>query len=119
PNADGATGRSYFFLEADRGTMPVIRSNFSQTSFFRKLLAYGATWSQEIHRNRFGFHRFRVLTVTKSQPRVERMVEACAQLKQGRGLSLCADASILDAQAAPLPRPGRTARPGQTAALLG
>ena len=42
--------RAYFFLEADRGTMPVKRQSLSQTSFFRKLLAYEATWSQSLHR---------------------------------------------------------------------
>src|SRR5437016_5148952 len=29
--------RAYFFLEADRGTMPVTRHTLSQTSFYRKL----------------------------------------------------------------------------------
>src|ERR1035441_1541751 len=66
----GEQKRAFFFLEADRGTMPVTRKNLSQTSFFRKLLAYEATWSQEIHRSRFGFNRFRVLTVTTSAARV-------------------------------------------------
>jgi len=42
-NQVGETTRSYFFLEADRGTMPVTRRNLSQTSFYRKLLAYEAT----------------------------------------------------------------------------
>ena len=55
---DGKSNRAFFFLEADRGTMPVRRRNLSQTSFYRKLLAYEATWSQSIHRTRFGFHRF-------------------------------------------------------------
>jgi hypothetical protein len=43
------TGQSsgHFFLEADRGTMPVTRWTLSQTSFFRKLLAYEATWTQK------------------------------------------------------------------------
>src|ERR1019366_2602028 len=34
--------RVHFFLEADRGTMPVVRSGLTQTSFYRKLLAYEA-----------------------------------------------------------------------------
>src|SRR6185369_15070327 len=32
--------RTYFFLEADRGTMPVMRKGLAQTSFLRKLLGY-------------------------------------------------------------------------------
>jgi hypothetical protein len=32
--------RCWYFLEADRATMPVTRGNLDQTSFYRKLLAY-------------------------------------------------------------------------------
>src|ERR1035437_2626380 len=46
--------RVYFFLEADRGTMPVVRSRLTQTSFYRKLLAYEATWTQKIHQRHLG-----------------------------------------------------------------
>jgi protein involved in plasmid replication-relaxation len=41
--------RAYFFLEADRGTMPVMRKGLAQTSFARKLLAYWETWKQGFH----------------------------------------------------------------------
>lgn len=95
----GETGkpeRAYYFLEADRGTMPVIRQTFSQTSFYRKLLAYESTWSQTIHRRLFGFNRFRVLTVTTSPARVKSLVDACAKLNRGHGLFLFADRSILE-----------------------
>lgn len=87
----------YFFLEADRGTMPVTRHSLNQTSFYRKLLAYQATWSQSIHKKRFGFHRFRVLTVTTSASRVQSLVKTCQQLERGHGLFLFADRSILEA----------------------
>jgi len=83
--------RAYFFLEADRGTMPVTRSNLRQSSFLRKLLAYEATWTQGVHQRRFGMHRFRVLTVTGSQERLRHLVEASRQLEQGRGLFLFLD----------------------------
>jgi hypothetical protein len=92
---NGQPKRGYFFLEADRGTMPVVRRNDSQTSFHRKLLAYEATWAQAIHRTRFGFHRFRVLTVTQSAARVNSLVDACSHLKIGHGLFLFADRSAL------------------------
>ena len=84
----GKRERAFFFLEADRGTMPVKRESLSQTSFYRKLLAYEATWSQSIHVSRFGFHRFRVLTVTTSTERLKSLVEVSAQLKTGQGLFL-------------------------------
>lgn len=92
----GKTDRILFFLEADRGTMPVIRKNFGQTSFFRKLLAYEATWLQGVHRRRFGFNRFRVLTVTTIAGRVQSLIEACSKLKRGHGLFLFADKTVLN-----------------------
>ena len=53
------------FLEADRGTMPIVRKNLSQSSFYRKVMAYAATWEAGLaYRSKFGFYRFRVLTVT-------------------------------------------------------
>lgn len=81
-----STDRAYFFLEADRGTMPITRKKLAQTSFFRKLLAYEATWKQSIHTARFGFHRFRVFTVTKSEVRLFGIKTAAASLEHGRGL---------------------------------
>ncbi|MEW6156563.1 MAG: replication-relaxation family protein [Verrucomicrobiota bacterium] len=95
PRENGKRERILFFLEADRGTMPVIRRNLSQTSMYRKFLAYAATWSQAIHLKRFGFHRFRVLTVTTNAARVQSLIEACGQLKRGHGLFLFADQSVL------------------------
>lgn len=93
---DGNSQRSFFFLEADRGTMPVKRHSLSQTSMYRKFLTYEATWSQSIHRKRFGFHRFRVLTVTTIADRVRSLVDVCSQLKTGHGLFLFADRTVLD-----------------------
>ena len=75
--------RAYFFLEADRGTMPVVRKGLTQTSFLRKLLAYQETWRQGLHREYLGIPNFRVLTVTTSKERVGHLVEACRPLTRG------------------------------------
>lgn len=83
---------AYFFLEADRGTMPVTRQNLSRSSFQRKLLAYHATWKQDLHKTRFSFPRFRVLTVTTSAERMQSMIDACRDLEGGHGLFLFAEA---------------------------
>jgi len=88
--------RVHFFLEADRGTMPVVRSGLTQTSFYRKLIAYEATWTQKIHQRHLGIHRFRVLTVTTVAARVTSLLEACSQLKRGHGLFLFADRTVLE-----------------------
>lgn len=112
----GQSQRIHYFLEADRGTMPVIRSNLSQTSFRRKLLAYEATWNQNLHRSRLGIHRFRVLTVTTSAKRVESLVNACSKLKTGHGLFLFADNSVLTGDL--LSKLWRTGRIGEASTLL-
>ena len=92
---NGQVQRVYYFLEADRGTMPVVREKFSQTSFYRKLLAYEATWTNKVHQRHLGIHRFRVLTVTTSAARVKSLLDACSRLQRGHGLFLFADESVL------------------------
>jgi hypothetical protein len=109
--------RAYFFLEADRATMPVIRTDFEKSSFYRKLLAYEATWTQNVHRSRFGFNRFRVLTVTTSAERVKHLIEACRQLERGQGLFLFTDLASLMAHGDILTLPWQTCQPGKTEML--
>jgi hypothetical protein len=92
----GSTQRVYYFLEADRGTMPVVRQKLSQTSFYRKLLAYEATWTNKVHQRHLGLPRFRVLTVTTSAARVKSLLDACSRLQRGHGLFLFADRTVLE-----------------------
>ena len=66
----------YFFLEADRGTMPVVRTDLRRTSFLRKFLSYAATYRDKLHRKRFGMGNFRVLTVTTSKARIDSLTTA-------------------------------------------
>src|SRR4051794_15312763 len=75
--------RAYFFLEADRGTMPVTRKGLGQTSFLRKLVCYQETWRQGLHKTHLGIPNFRVLTVTTSRERMEHLVEACRLISGG------------------------------------
>ncbi len=92
---NGQVQRVHYFLEADRGTMPVVREKLAQTSFCRKLLAYEATWGNKVHQRHLGIPRFRVLTVTTSAARVKSLLDACSQLQRGHGLFLFADESVL------------------------
>jgi hypothetical protein len=87
--------RAYFFLEADRGTMPVVRKGLEQTSFLRKLLCYQETWRRGLHRRHLGIPNFRVLTVTTSEERVRHLVEACRSLAGGARLFLFTDEEAL------------------------
>lgn len=94
---DGAN-RAYFFLEVDRGTMPVVRRSLKESSVYRKLLAYHATATSEIQVRHFGFKAFRVLTVTKSpdRKRLKSLLEAAGMLPSLQGIFLfCDEASLL------------------------
>jgi hypothetical protein len=94
-DVNGQVQRVYYFLEADRGTMPVVREKLAQTSFYRKLLAYEATWTNKVHHRYLSIQRFRVLTVTTSAARVKSLLDACSRLQRGHGLFLFADDSVL------------------------
>ena len=114
----GRLNRCWYFLEADCGTMPVARHGLDQTSFYRKLLAYQATWRQHVHHARFGIHRFRVLTVTTNTERLRHLVEACSQLDSGRGLFLFTDESSLSAHGDILTVPWQAGHIGTTETLV-
>lgn len=79
--------RTYFFLEADRATMPVA------SRIGRKLMGYRATYLQGVHTKRLGLSSFRVLTVTISPKggRLRTMVETATKLPSHHGVFLFAD----------------------------
>jgi len=88
--------RAYFFLEPDRGTMPVTRKGLAQTSFRRKLLGYRETWRRGLHRSHLGIPNFRILTVTTTEERLRHLVAACQSLRGGGSrLFLFADQGAL------------------------
>lgn len=64
--------RDHFFLEVDRGTEPVVRSQWNRTSIRRKLAAYWQLYRTRVA-ERAGIPSFRVLTVTTSNTRVDNM----------------------------------------------
>ena len=66
-DADGS--RRYYFLEMDRGTMPVARGDLRRTSLLRKFLSYDATFRDKLYRSLYGLPGFQVLTVTTSEKR--------------------------------------------------
>jgi hypothetical protein len=78
--------RSYFFVEADRGTMPVMRSHPRQTSFHQKILGYLAgSRPTNSHGQHFGIGNFRVLTITTSPERIGTMIDALKRATNGTG----------------------------------
>jgi DNA-binding Lrp family transcriptional regulator len=69
-----------FMVEIDRGTMPVVRSNPTQTSFEQKMRAYLAAYTSKQHERYFGWQSFRVLTVTTDDRRKQSMIKALRSL---------------------------------------
>lgn len=74
----GEARRSYrfFALEADRGTMPVMRSARGQTSFLEKMIAYHGIAARGVHKSHLGIPNLLVLTVTTSEARKQSMLSA-------------------------------------------
>lgn len=72
-----ASGARYnFTLEHDTGTMPVRRKSLVGTSSYaKKIYVYWHAWAREEHQRRWGFQRFRVLTVTPSTERIATIVD--------------------------------------------
>ena len=77
--------RRCFFVEIDRGTMPIARSDFSQTSMQRKFRAYLAVHASRLHERQFGWKAFRVLTVTTDEARVRSMIDATRAIGHSGG----------------------------------
>ena len=86
--ADGS--RRNFMVEIDRGTMPITRSRFEQTSFEKKMRAYLAAHAAKQHERQFGWKNFRVLTITTDRERMHSMKAALRGLRVpgGRGAAL-------------------------------
>jgi hypothetical protein len=76
---------AYFLLEVDRGSMPIVRSNFDRTSYRRKLLVYWEAWKRKLHVEQFGVSQIRMLTITDSAKRVQNMLSAVDEITAGKG----------------------------------
>jgi hypothetical protein len=68
-------------VEIDRGTMPIVRADFGQTSFERKMRAYLTAHASRQHEKQFGWKTFRVLTVTTDEHRRQSMIDALRRLR--------------------------------------
>jgi hypothetical protein len=72
--------RRCFVVEIDRGTMPISRSDISQTSFERKMRGYLTAYAGRQHERQFGWKAFRVLTVTTDRCRLGSIVDTLRRL---------------------------------------
>ena len=76
----GIVRRYYYFLEADRGTMPITRNNLRLSSIRRKALAYTRSRSESVLKERFGIPGFQVIFITRSRDRLARIAEVCREV---------------------------------------
>jgi len=80
---------TYFFLEADRATMPIKRTNFIRSSFYKKMIGYMASHRNGLFSKYFDFKKVRILTVTKSDERIKNMIKVNKDLNnQDKSLNL-------------------------------
>ncbi|MCQ4188387.1 replication-relaxation family protein [Methylocystis suflitae] len=70
-----------FLVEIDRGSMPIMRTDFSQTSIERKLRCYLAAHAARLPERQFGWKAFRVLIVTSDEYRVRSMIGALQSIQ--------------------------------------
>lgn len=83
--------KTYYFLEADRSTMPVERSNPYLSSYLKKMLGYSEAWREKKYQKIFDTQSVRVLTLAKSGERIRSMIAAsrkATRQRQGSGLFL-------------------------------
>jgi hypothetical protein len=73
--------RRCFMVEIDRGTMPVVRTDFTQTSFERKMRGYLTAYATKQHEKQFGWKAFRVLTITTDRARKQSIQEALRRIR--------------------------------------
>jgi hypothetical protein len=73
----------FFALEADRNTMPCVRSDLRQSSYLRKLLGYRAVATQKLYKDRLGLPNLLVLNVTTSEEHMRNVMSAVKELTSG------------------------------------
>ena len=76
---------SYFLLEIDRGTIPIVRNTLDHRSIARKLATYYEGWRIGRHVEQFGVKQMRVLMLTSSAARMNNMLSVVDDLTGGRG----------------------------------
>lgn len=79
-NEDPNRNRSFYLLEADRSTMPIVRTNIYKTSFFKKMIGYKYCKIRGVLKQVFGFEYLRILTITISEQRAENILTCCRSM---------------------------------------
>lgn len=87
----------YFFVEADRSTMPRRRSNLKSSDFYTKLIRFYESHRQtdkegnrgQVFYENFGFRNPKMITITKTGDRAHNLIETQKNLDQaGNGFKI-------------------------------
>ena len=90
---DGRVERAHYFLEADRGTMPIERRDFRQSCVMKKLKAYEATYSFRKQEHTHFPNSFCVVVCTKHFNRAKNISEVASRNSRGRWGLLAIDSN--------------------------
>lgn len=81
-NRKPVLNEKFYFVEIDRGTMPITRRDITQTSFMRKVLSYADTLERDLALKLFKMKGFQVLTVVNSEDRIAAIQNAITHLPE-------------------------------------
>jgi len=80
---------SFFFVEADRSTMPIRRNSLARSSYYKKMVGYFESWRQKLYSKNFGFADPRLLSLTISKDRIFSMVKTGKDIDpRGKGFRM-------------------------------
>jgi len=86
----------FYFLEVDRGTMPLHRKILHFSSIYRKALAYAQTRRKRILKDRHGMPGFQVLIVSTKENRLKQIARVCREASSTSDPSIFLFASCLE-----------------------
>lgn len=87
----------YFFLEADRGTMPIDPTTWDRSSLAKKVAAYHASYQHQLYAQHLGLKGVRVIFFVPTRTRLLSLISLCSQCPNGRGLFLAVDLETIQA----------------------
>lgn len=73
-DSGGKNAYRFFAVEADRGTMPIVRTRTGQTSLLAKLTTYQHAIATQAHKAQLGIPNLLVLTITTSEARLRAII---------------------------------------------
>jgi hypothetical protein len=104
-SGSGKKSYRFFAVEADRGKMPIYRSNLQQTSFLKKILSYRDITARKTYSTHLGLPNLMVLTVTVNDRHREHIMELLGKIAPAGSKMFCFKTmpSLGDMEKAPEP----------------